>query len=137
VARPPADGEVPRILIVDDALINRLVSGRMLAHLGYEVTSVESGALALDALDATAFSLILTDCYMPDMDGFQLTQEIRRHDPRVPIIAMTADVLEETRERCLACGMDDYLTKPLQLEQLEQALARWGLAPRPKAATRA
>ena len=79
-------GDVPRILIVDDSLIDRLVTSRMLAYLGYDVTS-GMGALAVDAWDETASALILTDCYVPDMDGFALTEEIRRHDRRVPIVA--------------------------------------------------
>jgi CheY-like chemotaxis protein len=123
-----ASGGALSILVVDDSLINRLVTSRMLTHLGYEVTSVESGADALAVLDRTAVALILTDCYMPEMDGFALTEEIRRRDQDVPIIAMTADVLDETRGRCLASGMNDCLTKPLRIEQLERALRRWGLA---------
>jgi CheY-like chemotaxis protein len=112
------------ILVVDDSLINRLVICRMLTHLGYEVASVESGALALEAMEQSRFSLILTDCYMPEMDGFMLTQEIRKRDRDVPVLAMTADVLEETRARCLAVGMDDCLTKPLRIEQLARTIER-------------
>ena len=118
-ASPPAP-----ILVVDDSLINRLVINRMLAHLGYEVTSVESGLLALDAMERSAFSLVLTDCYMPDMDGFTLAEEIRKRDRRLPIVAMTADVLEETRARCLEVGMDDCLTKPLRIEHLARTIER-------------
>ena len=112
------------ILVVDDSLINRLVINRMLVHLGYEVTSVESGLLALDAMERSAFSLVLTDCYMPDMDGFTLAEEIRKRDRRLPIVAMTADVLEETRARCLEVGMDDCLTKPLRIEHLARTIER-------------
>jgi signal transduction histidine kinase/CheY-like chemotaxis protein/HAMP domain-containing protein len=139
-AAPPADavrvesrtsGNALPILIVDDSLINRLVTSRMLTHLGYEVMSVESGASALAALNRDEIALILTDCYMPDMDGFTLAEEIRRRDHDVPIIAMTADVLDETYARCLASGMNDCLTKPLRIEQLGQALQRWGIAGRP------
>jgi signal transduction histidine kinase/ActR/RegA family two-component response regulator/HAMP domain-containing protein len=118
------------VLVVDDSLINRLVTSRMLAHLGYEVTCVESGAHALEALSRASVALILTDCYMPDMDGFTLAEVIRQRDLDVPIIAMTADVLEETRNRCLASGMNDCLTKPLRIEHLERALQRWGIARR-------
>jgi signal transduction histidine kinase/ActR/RegA family two-component response regulator len=113
------------ILIVDDSLINRLVTARMLMHLGHEVVSVESGARALEALQRSSYSLILTDCYMPDMDGFTLAEEIRARDRRVPIIAMTADVLEQTRQQCLRSGMNDCLTKPLRIELLERVVERW------------
>jgi signal transduction histidine kinase/ActR/RegA family two-component response regulator len=117
--------QVAPILVVDDSLINRLVITRMLEHLGYEATSVESGALALEALERSAFSLILTDCYMPDMDGFTLTAEIRKRNRQVGIVAMTADVLEETRARCLEAGMNDCLTKPLRIERLDRMIERW------------
>jgi CheY-like chemotaxis protein len=116
------------VLIVDDSLINRLVTSRMLAHLGHEVASAESGAQALDLLARDSFDLILTDCYMPEMDGFELAARIRRRDRAVPILAMTADVLEETRARCLAAGMNDCLTKPLRMDDLERALETWGAA---------
>jgi CheY-like chemotaxis protein len=130
------DGSLP-ILVVDDSLINRLVTSRMLRHLGYDVTSVESGAEALDVLSHETFGLILTDCYMPDMDGFTLTEEIRRRDRQVPIVAMTADVLDETRRRCLESGMNDCLTKPLRIEQLERVIQHWaGRRPHTRAAQR-
>ncbi|MGE3909051.1 MAG: ATP-binding protein [Chloroflexota bacterium] len=117
------------VLIVDDATVNRLVTARMLKHLGYEVVCAESAAGALEEIDRGQFSVILTDCYMPDMDGFALTEEIRRRGLDVPVIAMTADVLDETRERCQRSGMNDYLTKPLRLEYLEAMVARWHLRP--------
>jgi CheY-like chemotaxis protein len=96
---------------------------------------VESGLLALDAMERSAFSLVLTDCYMPDMDGFTLAEEIRKRDRRVPIVAMTADVLEETRARCLDVGMDDCLTKPLRIEQLARTIERLRTRETPTLAT--
>jgi CheY-like chemotaxis protein len=123
------NGRPGPILVVDDSLINRLVTARMLAHLGYEVSCVESGALALQALERSSFSMILTDCYMPDLDGFALTAEVRGRDRRLPIVAMTADVLEETRRRCLESGMNDCVTKPLRIEQLQRVVQYW-TAPR-------
>ncbi|MCC7369731.1 MAG: GAF domain-containing protein [Chloroflexi bacterium] len=122
---PPAGERALPVLVVDDARINRLVTVRMLTHLGYEPVSAESAAEALGLLAHGRFSVILTDCYMPEMDGFSLTRAIREIDRQVPIIAMTADVLEETRERCIAAGMSDYLTKPIRMEQLEAMLFRW------------
>jgi len=134
-AEPERNGQVAQILVVDDSLINRLVVCRMLARLGYETTAVESGELALEALERSRFSLVLTDCYMPDMDGFTLTEEIRKRDRSVAVVAMTADVLEETRARCLEAGMDDYLTKPLRVEQLARVVERFYARERPNLAT--
>ena len=91
---------------------------------------MESGALALEALERASFALILTDCYMPDMDGFTLAEEIRQRDRR------RADHRDDGRRpggdagRCLASGMNDCLTKPLRIERLERALQRWGIARR-------
>ena len=134
-AEPERNGQVAQILVVDDSLINRLVVCRMLARLGYEMAAVESGELALEALERSRFSLVLTDCYMPDMDGFTLTEEIRKRDRSVAVVAMTADVLEETRARCLEAGMDDYLTKPLRVEQLARVVERFYARERPNLAT--
>jgi two-component system sensor histidine kinase EvgS len=116
---------VAPILVVDDSLINRMVVGRPLRQLGYEVTGVESGALALDALEQSPFSLILMDCNMPDMEGSTLTAEIRNRDRQVGIVGMTTDALEETRARCLEAGMDACLTRPVQADQLARAIDRW------------
>ena len=134
-AEPERNGQVAQILVVDDSLINRLVVCQMLARLGYETAAVESGELALEALERSRFSLVLTDCYMPDMDGFTLTEEIRKRDRSVAVVAMTADVLEETRARCLEAGMDDYLTKPLRVEQLARVVGRFYARERPNLAT--
>jgi signal transduction histidine kinase/CheY-like chemotaxis protein len=126
VARPADDpAQVAPVLVVDDSLINRLVTGRMLKHLGYQVVSVESGAAALAALKDATFSIILTDCYMPDMDGFTLTEQIRAQGRSIPILAMTADVQDETRDRCLLSGMNACLTKPARIEQVQRALEQW------------
>ena len=131
---PPASAPLPvpssddanlPVLIVDDSTINRLVTARMLTHIGYRPLSVESAADALTLLDQTRVSVILTDCYMPEMDGFSLALAIRARGISAPIIAMTADVLEETRLRCISAGMNDYLTKPLRLEHLAGVMGRW------------
>ncbi|MFN8635235.1 MAG: ATP-binding protein [Chloroflexota bacterium] len=125
---PTQQSDGPRtlpILVVDDSLINRLVTSRMVAHLGYEAIEVESGSEALAVLKRSAVSLILTDCYMPDMDGVTLTNEIRKRGQTVPIVAMTADVLDETRRRCLDGGMDECLTKPLRVEHLRRVIQRF------------
>jgi len=125
-ARTVADPAlVGPVLVVDDSLINRLVTGRMLEHLGYQVISVESGEAALAALADRTFSIILTDCFMPEMDGFTLAEQIRAQGRSIPILAMTADVMDETRQRCLLSGMNECLTKPARIELLRRALDHW------------
>ena len=100
----------------------------ILSRLGYDVRSVVNGVEALEAVDSFRYSAILMDCHMPVMDGFTATEEIRRRqsgDDRIPIIAMTAGALVEDRARCLAVGMDDYISKPVDLHTLETVLGRW------------
>ncbi len=121
-------GSLGKILVVEDNSLNQLVAEGLLSRLGYEALSVVNGAEALDAVDSFDYSAILMDCHMPVMDGFTATEEIRRREangPRIPIIAMTAGALAEDRERCLAVGMDDYISKPVDLEALETVLSRW------------
>jgi signal transduction histidine kinase/DNA-binding response OmpR family regulator/HPt (histidine-containing phosphotransfer) domain-containing protein len=121
-------GPLGKILVVEDNSLNQLVAEGLLSRLGYEALSVVNGVEALDAVEAFQYSAILMDCHMPVMDGFTATEEIRRRQssgPRIPIIAMTAGALAEDRERCLAVGMDDYISKPVDLQALETVLARW------------
>lgn len=116
------------LLIVEDNVINQLVAVEMVRRLGYSCDVVASGAEALDALVERTYSAVLMDCYMPVMDGFAATEELRRREGEVhhtPVIAVTAGVMEENRERCFASGMDDYLTKPVRLETLGTVLDRW------------
>ncbi|MBV9959862.1 MAG: response regulator, partial [Acidobacteria bacterium] len=118
-----------RLLLVEDNQTNQQVAVSTLAQLGYRIESVSNGREALNALQEGEYDLVLMDCHMPVMDGFEATAEIRRREPpaqrRTPIIAMTASALPEDRARCLAVGMDDYLTKPLHREELRAILARW------------
>jgi CheY-like chemotaxis protein len=100
----------------------------MLAKCGYRVEVAEDGRSGLDALSKGAFAAVLMDCQMPGLDGFETTREIREREHggrRMPIIAMTANSMQGERERCLAAGMDDYLTKPLRERVLSEALALW------------
>jgi len=122
-----------RVLLADDATINRRVATKMLERLGCTVDSVADGREAVEAATSAAYDMILMDCYMPEMDGYMATEEIRRwegSEPRgrrapVPIIALTASVAEEDRRRCLAAGMDDFLPKPCRTDDLSRMLARW------------
>jgi signal transduction histidine kinase/CheY-like chemotaxis protein/HPt (histidine-containing phosphotransfer) domain-containing protein len=120
------------LLLVEDNEINRQVVGAMLCGLGVEPGGMASdGFEAVAATDATSFDLILMDCQMPGMDGFEATREIRNKETggrHVAIVALTANATPEDRERCLAAGMDDYMAKPVRLANLRETLERW-LAP--------
>jgi signal transduction histidine kinase/CheY-like chemotaxis protein/HPt (histidine-containing phosphotransfer) domain-containing protein len=127
-------GRSPRILLVEDNCVNQDVYKAMLENLGCQVTTEENGRKALDALARESFDLILMDCQMPEMDGYQATGSIREAEGAVspdggaihiPIIALTAHAMEGDRERCLAAGMDDYLAKPFPQIKLSAAIARW------------
>jgi PAS domain S-box-containing protein len=114
------------ILVVEDNATNREVLLAQLSMLGYSGTSVENGAEAVEAVAATAYDLVLMDCQMPVMDGFEATLHIRElHHSDIPIVAITADAMPADRDRCLLAGMDDYLAKPVELQRLSDALARW------------
>ncbi len=119
-----------RILIAEDNLVNRMYIERLLARAGHDVTAAVDGQLVLAAYDAGEYDLVLMDCQMPELDGYDTTRAIRRREERAgrqrtPIVAMTAAATEEIRRKCLAAGMDDYLTKPLAGDELERALERW------------
>jgi len=116
-----------RVLVVEDQAVNRAVVVRLLEKLGCSVDSAENGREALAAVAKQEYDLVLMDCQMPEMDGFEATAQIRRNEGsrrRVPIVAFTASALAGDRERCLAAGMDDYLTKPVRRAQLESLVRR-------------
>jgi CheY-like chemotaxis protein len=107
-----------RILLAEDNDISREVAHTILAEAGYQCDVVENGESAVEAVIGGQYSLVLMDCQMPKMDGFQATERIREHEARcgsqhVPIVALTASALKGDRERCLAAGMNDYISKPL------------------------
>jgi CheY-like chemotaxis protein len=126
-ARPAAPGKGWRVLLAEDNATNQKVATLMLSALGCQVELAPSGRHAVEAWRASAFDLILMDCQMPDMDGFEATRTIRsgeRAGARTPIVAVTANAMAGDRERCLAAGMDDYVTKPLTKAGLGGALDR-------------
>ena len=124
------------ILLAEDNPTNRQVIGRQLAKLGYTCEMADDGKLALEAWRSKPYGLLLTDCHMPNMDGFELTANVRADETnsgkRSPIIAVTANALAGEAERCIAAGMDDYLSKPLAMHDLKAALNKWLPQARPK-----
>jgi PAS domain S-box-containing protein len=116
------------ILLAEDNQINREVILEQLRLLGYTAEVAEDGQIALDMWRTGRYALLLTDCHMPNMDGFELTASIRKEEPSgtlLPIIAVTANALQGESERCLEHGMSDYLSKPIRLEQLEAMMGKW------------
>jgi CheY-like chemotaxis protein/HPt (histidine-containing phosphotransfer) domain-containing protein len=119
----------PLILVAEDNLVNQKVAVLQLKELGYAMDIVANGNEAIAAAASKEYSLILMDCQMPAKDGFEATRAIRRFEKeksrRVPIIALTASAVEGDRERCLAAGMDDYISKPVTPQKLKEAIERW------------
>jgi signal transduction histidine kinase/CheY-like chemotaxis protein len=116
-----------RVLLVEDNPVNQLVAKGMLGKLGCEVIVAAHGAEALDQLEYHEFDLVLMDCNMPVMDGYEASRQIRQSGrwPSLPIVALTANAMSEERERCRAAGMSDYLAKPFRREELAALLDQW------------
>ena len=126
LAEAEAQGRL--ILVAEDNSINRDVIERQLARLGYACVVMPDGESALEAWRERRFALLLTDCHMPRLDGFELSRAIRAAEggtARMPILALTASAIAGEAERCIAAGMDDFLTKPMGPEALDLALAKW------------
>lgn len=124
------DRDGVRVLVVDDHPVNRLVLERQVAALGYGVDTACDAEEAMSKWKAGGFGVVITDCNMPDADGFELVRRIRaieRHGAgaRTPVIACTANAQKEAADECAAAGMDDYIAKPVALAQLREKLARW------------
>ena len=117
-----------RVLVAEDNPVNQKVALLTLERLGYQVHVVGNGLEAVAAMEAGLFDIVLMDCQMPVMDGFEATSEIRRREgewAHHPIIAMTASAMQGDRERCFVVGMDDYISKPVQPAALDRVLQRW------------
>ena len=131
----PAQGS--RVLVAEDTEINRQLARVLLKRMGCVIDEAENGALALEALARDEYDLVLMDCMMPEMDGFEATRLLRAREAgsgarRVPVIALTANAIDGDRERCLDAGMDDYLAKPFTAAEFIAAVGRWIGAERAK-----
>ncbi|OGR74296.1 MAG: hypothetical protein A2089_03920 [Elusimicrobia bacterium GWD2_63_28] len=117
-----------RVLVAEDNTVNQKVALKQLEKLGYEADVVANGLEVLEALKRRPYDLVLMDCQMPEMDGFQATEAIRKEEAgqrHLPVVAMTANAMQGDREKCIAAGMDGYIPKPVRLEKLAEALAKW------------
>ena len=131
VAEPgptPPENPERQLLLVEDDRINQRVAVTMLTKMGYSVVVAQNGREAVELGTRAQFAAVLMDCQMPELDGYEATRELRRHEPagsRTPIIAMTAHSMTTDRTKCLNAGMDDYISKPVRPAELQAVLARW------------
>jgi len=126
------------ILIAEDNPTNQVLARRMVEKLGYKADVVANGREAIEAISRIHYQLVLMDCQMPEMDGYEATGEIRRLENEthhLPIIALTANASEDERNHCLAVGMDDYLSKPVRFSDLSTTVRRWLQETPPKPAS--
>jgi CheY-like chemotaxis protein/HPt (histidine-containing phosphotransfer) domain-containing protein len=130
--RPAPSGAEPRrVLLAEDSPVSQRVATAMLEHLGFAVDVASDGAAAVEAAGLVPYELILMDCQMPLLDGYEATGEIRhleRSATRTPIVGVTASAMKTDQQRCLGAGMDDYLPKPLTLKSLAAVMERWAPA---------
>ncbi|ETW95964.1 MAG: hypothetical protein ETSY1_28530, partial [Candidatus Entotheonella factor] len=133
---PPGQADTPnqisaKVLVAEDNVVNQKIAKRMLEKIGCRVDIVANGHEAVHAIANRAYDVLFMDCEMPEMDGFEATSAIRESESqdigRLPIIAMTANAMQGDRERCLAAGMDDYVGKPVRLDDLLAVLQKWTL----------
>ncbi|MBS2036859.1 CHASE domain-containing protein [bacterium] len=129
VQLPEAGGELPcagfRVLLAEDNVVNQKVATHLLKKMGAQVDVVANGREALEMANHLHYDVILMDCQMPEMDGYEATRRIRSQNPTVPIIALTAHAMKGERQNCLEAGMNDYLSKPISNEALRQTLVSW------------
>ena len=121
------------MLLAEDNLVNQKLAEAILSKIGCRVEVASNGVEAVALASALPFDISFMDCQMPEMDGYEAARRIREgaapDAPRVPIIALTANAMDGDRERCLAAGMDDYVTKPLDPKRLRNVLAKWHAVP--------
>ena len=118
----------PHILVAEDNIVNQKVVVNMLEKLGCNVDLVPDGREALDKIESHPYEMVLMDCHMPEMNGYEAAEEIRRRNKAysgIPIIAVTANAMEGERERCIEAGMNDYIVKPIRMSDLVRVLDRW------------
>lgn len=129
VSRQDSSRARPRLLVAEDNEVNQQVALAMLERLGYQADVAANGIEALEAIARFTYGAVLMDCQMPEMDGFAATAAIRARErggtARLPVVAITAAAMAGERERCLAAGMDDYVSKPIRFSELQAALERW------------
>jgi CheY-like chemotaxis protein len=124
------DRESAEVLLVEDNKTNQVVANSMLKKLGYRTDIAVNGFECIEALKKKEYSVVLMDCQMPDKDGFQTTEEIRSGNsgvinPGILIIALTAHAMEGDREKCIKAGMNDYISKPISIKEIDELLKRW------------
>ena len=127
-SRIPRSKTSANILIVEDNAINQILAQRLLERFGHKTAVAANGLEALKALSTHSYDLILMDCHMPEMDGYQATEEIRRREgngPHVPIVGLTANATDDVREDCMRAGMDDFITKPIGFDELNRVVDHW------------
>ncbi|HEX4034473.1 MAG TPA: ATP-binding protein [Solirubrobacteraceae bacterium] len=128
VAAVQLASSAPHVLIAEDSPVNRIVASRAVERCGCHTTVVADGREALVALEREHFDAVLMDCHMPELDGYTATRALRKREgdgPRTPVVAMTTSAARTDVERCLAAGMDDYVSKPMRHQTLQQTLRRW------------
>ena len=118
-------GRTGRILLAEDNPINRRVLSQQLGGLGYEISEASNGLEAIELMAESEFDLVLMDCQMAELDGYETTKRLRMKGYNIPILALTAHAMSGERARCLQSGMDDHLAKPLSRDDLARALSKW------------
>ena len=117
-----------RVLVAEDNIVNQVVTLKQLQKLGYRCEAVANGKEAIEALNSIPYDLVMMDCHMPEVDGYEATRIIRHNQSsfqNIPIIALTANAIVGDREKCIEAGMNDYLSKPVRIEDLEKILSKW------------
>jgi CheY-like chemotaxis protein len=128
VAATIEDESAVRVLVAEDNPVNRLLVKRMFEKLGCHIDLASNGREAVDMATQSRYDIIFMDCFMPELDGYSASRELRELEQteyRVPIIALTANAMADDRSKCIAAGMDDYLSKPVGIEDLRKSIERW------------